>query len=132
MPISVMQRTRAIGGSCCHSFGWRKLLSYRGAWPSCIPDQMAELRSLLTVPILKPEPADANEFPRIVSDDLESSPQSTGREQQIIGSYGRTLAAQARTQLRRYASIFALERQDGIRIQQRLHCSPDARCQLGI
>jgi len=48
------------------------------------------------MPILEPEPPDANELPHIVSYDLESPPQGTGRKQQIIGSYGHTLAIQAR------------------------------------
>ncbi len=44
------------------------------------------------MPILKPEPAYANEFPRFVSYDLQSPPQGASREQQIVGSNGSTLA----------------------------------------
>jgi hypothetical protein len=84
------------------------------------------------VPILKPEPADANELPRIMSYDLESPPQGTSRKQQVIGSDGRTPAVQACPQLRRHACVFALERQDGDRIQKRPHGIPHARRQLGI
>ena len=53
------------------------------------------LRNLRAAPILEPEPADANELPRVVRHDFESSPQGTSCEQQIIGSYRRTLAIQA-------------------------------------
>jgi hypothetical protein len=70
------------------------------------------------MPMLKPEPADASEFPRIVSYDLESPPQGTSREQQAIGSYGHSLVVQACTQLRRHTGIFALERQDGDCVQK--------------
>ena len=49
------------------------------------------------MPILKSEPTDANELPRIVRYDLEASPQGTSRKQQIIGSYWRALAIQACT-----------------------------------
>jgi hypothetical protein len=41
--------------------------------------QIAGFRSLPVAPILKPEPADANEFPRIVGYDLEPPPQGTSR-----------------------------------------------------
>ena len=70
------------------------------------------------MPIFKSEPADPNELPRIVRDDLEASPQGASRKQQVIGSHGRTLAIQVCTQLRRHTGIFALERQDGDRIHK--------------
>ena len=84
------------------------------------------------MPILEPEPADANKLPRIVSYDLESPPQGRSREQQIVSSYGCTLAIQACTQLRRHTRVFALERQDGDRVQKRPHGFPYARRQVGI
>lgn len=89
-------------------------------------------RSLRAVPILKSESAHASEFSRIVRHDLQPSPQGTGRKQQVIGSYGRTLTVQTCAQLRRYAGIFALEWQDGDRTQKKPHCLPHARCELGI
>ncbi len=84
------------------------------------------------MPILKPEPADANELAPIVRYDRESAPQGTSRKQQIIGSDRCALAIQACTRLRRHAGIFALERHDGDRIQKGPHGLPHARRQVGI
>jgi hypothetical protein len=65
--------------------------------PPCDADYDAILR---TMPSLKPEPADTNELPRIAGYDLESPPQGTSRELQVIRSFGRTLTIQACAQLR--------------------------------
>src|SRR5882724_5592757 len=81
--------------------------------PASIPRQIAQFPTLRAMPILEPEPAHTNELARVVRYDLEPPPQGTSRKQQVIGSYRRTPAVQARTQLRRHTGIFALERQDG-------------------
>jgi hypothetical protein len=52
----------------------------------------AEFPSLSAVPILEPEPTDANELARVVRHDLQASPQGTSRKQQVVGSYWFTLA----------------------------------------
>lgn len=84
------------------------------------------------MPILEPEPTDASEFPSIVGHELESPPQGASRQQQVIGSDGRALTVQARTQLPGHASVFALERQDGDRPEKRPHGFMDSRRQAGI
>src|SRR5947199_393752 len=100
-------------------FGWSRISGFRASISSKasvqkrflarhrsgIPRRIGGSRGLSAVPILKPEPADANELPRIVSYDPESAPQGTSRKQQVIGSDGRTLAVQACPQLRRHSRI---------------------------
>lgn len=86
----------------------------------------------LAVPILQPEAAHAGKLPRVVRHDLEAPPQGTRRQKQIVSAYRRTLAAQARTQLRRNTGVFTLERQDGDRIQEHPHRLADTRRQARI